>query len=161
MCSLLLQDDCDCYVKAKQLSDLKSGLKSDGQLTVYAFRKPDRFLGFDGVTIASAWFEDSLTYHHWKNLGVNWREDDDVRRSILRPVHPYNDRLTIYYGYEGRNSKNLRNRLEKEGNGELRQAIERLMGDEPFLWLENKDRADISILRRCENGVPYRPSPLV
>jgi hypothetical protein len=157
MCSLLLQGDCECYVNAKQLSDLKVGLKSNGQLTVYAFRKPDKFLGFDGATIASAWFEESLTYHHWKNLGVNWREDDDVKRSILRSVHPYNDRLTIYYGYEGRNSKNLRNRLEREGNGELRLAIERLMGDDPFLWLENKDRADTSILNRCENGVPLPP----
>lgn len=157
MGSLLLQDDCKCYVNAKQLNDLKVGLKSKGQLTVYAFRKPDRFLGFDGMTIASAWFEDSLTYHHWENLGVNWREDEEVKRSILRPVHPYNDRLTIYYGYEGRNSKNLRNRLEKDGNTELREAIERLMEDEPFLWLENKDRADTSILKRCKNGVPLPP----
>ncbi|WP_139342589.1 hypothetical protein [Methylobacterium radiotolerans] len=157
MCSLLLQEDCECWVKVKQLNDLKCGLKSEGQLTVYAFRKPDRFLGFDGTTIASAWFEDSLTYHHWKNLGVNWREDDDVKRSILRPIHPENPRLTIYYGYEGRNSKNLRNRLEREGNGELRTAIKRLMGSEPFLWLENKDRADTSTLRACKNGVPLPP----
>jgi len=157
MCSLLLQDDCECYVNAKQLNALKHDLKSKGQLTVYAFRKPDRFLGFDGVTIASAWFEDSLTYHHWKNLGVNWQEDDEVKRSILRPVHPENPRLTIFYGYEGRNSKNLRNRLEKQGNTDLRDAIERLMGGEPFLWVENKDRADTSVLRRCENGVPLPP----
>lgn len=157
MCSLLLQGDFECYVNSKQLNDLKSGVKSKGQLTVYAFRKPDRFLGFDGVTIASAWFEDSLTYHHWKNLGVNWREDDDVKRSILRPVHPENPRLTIYYGYEGRNSKNHRNRLEKAGNSELRDAIERLMGAEPFLWLENKDRANTSVLKGCVNGVPLPP----
>lgn len=157
MCSLLLRDDCDCYVNARQLNDLKCGLKSKGQLTVYAFRKPDKFLGFDGVTIASAWFEDSLTYHHWTNLGVKWQEDYDVKRSILRDIHPENPKLTIYYGYEGRNSKNLRNRLEKAGNGELRAAIERLMGDEPFLWLENKDRADTSILKECENGVPLPP----
>lgn len=157
MCSLLLRDDCECYVKSKQLNDLKDGLKSNGQLTVYAFRKPDKLLGFDGVTIASAWFEDSLTYHHWKSLGVTWREDDDVKRSILRHLHPENPRLTIYYGYVGRNSKNLRNRLEKEGNGELREAIERLMKDEPFLWLENKDREKISILRKCSNGVPLPP----
>lgn len=157
ICALLIQNDCECYVNAKQLNDLKSGLKSRGQLTVYAFRKPDRFLGFDGVTIASAWFEDSLTYHHWKSLGVNWQEDDEVKRSILRPVHPENPRLTIFYGYEGRNSKNLRNRLEKEGNGELRDAIKRLMVGERFLWLENKDRADTSVLRACENGVPLPP----
>jgi hypothetical protein len=157
MCSLLLQDDCECYVNSKKFNDLKAGLKSSGQLTVYALRKPDRFFGFDGVTIASAWFEDSLTYHHWKGLGVNWREDDDVKRSILRHLHPENPRLTIYYGYEGRNSKNLRNRLERDGNGELREAIERLMGNEPFLWLENKDRADTSVLRACENGVPLPP----
>ena len=157
LCSLLLQSDCECYVNAKQLNDLKCGLKTNGQLTVYAFRKPDRFVGFDGVTIASAWFEDSLTYHHWKNLGVNWLEDDDVKRSILRPVHPENPRLTIYYGYEGRNSKNLRNRLERDKNTEIREAIERLMAGEPFLWLENKDRADTSVLRACENGVPLPP----
>lgn len=157
LCSLLLQDDCECYVKAKQLTDLKGGLKSNGQLTVYALRKPDKFLGFDGVTIASAWFEDSLTYHHWKNLGVNWREDDEVKRSILRPVHPDNPRLTIFYGYEGRNSKNLRNRLEKEGNTDLRDAIERLMEGQPFLWVENNDRADTSVLRACKNGVPLPP----
>mgnify|MGYP006889961650 CR=1 FL=1 len=47
--------------------------------------------------------------------------------------------------------------MEKEGNGELREAIERLMGDEPFLWLENKDRADISVLRGCGNGKPLPP----
>ncbi|WP_345819271.1 DEAD/DEAH box helicase family protein [Methylobacterium fujisawaense] len=157
MCSLLLRGDCECYVNSKQLNDLKSDLKSKGQLTVYAFRKPNRFLGFDGVTIASAWFEDSLTYHHWKNHGVNWQEDDDVKRSILRPLHPENPRLTIFYGYEGRNSKNLRNRLEEQGNGELRDAIKRLMAGERFLWVENKDRADTSVLRGCGNGKPLPP----
>ncbi|MCJ2069237.1 DEAD/DEAH box helicase family protein [Methylobacterium sp. J-030] len=157
MCSLMLQSDCECYVNSKQLNDLKSNVKSKGQLTVYGFRKPDRFLGFDGVTIASAWFEDSLTYYHWKNLGVNWREDDDIKRSILRPRHPENPRLTIYYGYEGRNSKNLQHRLEKEGNTDLRDAIKQLMEGRPFLWVENKDRADTSILNQCENGVPLPP----
>ena len=157
MCSMLLRDDCDCYVKIKQLNDLKYGLKAKGQLTIYAFRRPDRFHGFEGVTFASAWFEDSLTFHHWQEHGVEWRVDDDVARSILRPVHPHNPRLTIIYGYEGRNSKALRNRLERDGNGEFREKATALMGADPFLWLKNNDRRDSSVLRGCENGVPLPP----
>lgn len=157
LCSLLMRDDCTCYVSIKQLNDLKNGLKPKGQLTIYAFRGPDRFVGFDGVTFASAFFEDTFTYHHWKTLGVSWCKDEDVAGRLLRPVHPENPNLIIYYGYEGRNSKSLRDRLEKAGNGELREAAVRVMGGEPFLWLENNDRRDTSILKGCPNGKRLPP----
>ncbi len=152
VCSLLIQNDCKCHVSIKQLNDLKHGLRPKGQLTVYAFRGPDLFVGFDGVTFASAWFEDTFTFHHWKDRGVNWRVDEEATRSLLRAVHPENPNLTIYYGYEGRNSKSLRNRLEKEENGELRERAIQAMGGEPFLFLENNDRCETSILNECADG---------
>ncbi|MCJ2072310.1 DEAD/DEAH box helicase family protein [Methylobacterium sp. J-030] len=152
LCSLLMRDDCAYYVSIKQLNDLKNGLKPKGQLTIYAFRGPDRFVGFDGVTFASAFFADTFTYHHWKSLGANWRKDEDVAERLLRPVHPENSRLVIYYGYEGRNSKSLRDRLEKAGNGELRETAVQVIGGEPFLYLENNDRRDSSPLNACPNG---------
>ncbi|MCJ2135173.1 hypothetical protein MKK69_14100 [Methylobacterium sp. J-026] len=157
VCSLLIQNDCQCYVSIKQLNDLKNGLKPRGQLTIYAFRGPDRFIGFDGVTFASAWFEDTFTFHHWKDRGVNWRQDEEATRSLLRPIHPENPNLIIFYGYEGRNSKSLRNRLEKEGNGELRERAIRVIGREPFLWLENNDRRDTSVLKECPSGKRLPP----
>ncbi len=127
VCALLIADDQTCYVNAKQYNDLKHGLKPRGQLSIFSLRNPGRLNGFESVTIASAWFGDSLTYHHWKNEGVEWVEDEEITRSVLRPNHPFNDKLTIYYGYEGRNSKALRDRLEREGKTELRDKVRQIM----------------------------------
>lgn len=157
VCTSLIAPDQVCYVKAQQYNDLKNGLKPKGQLSIFSLRSPERLTGFEGVTIASAWFNDSLTYHHWKNAGVDWVEDDEITRSILRPSHPFNDKLSIYYGYEGRNSKALRDRLEREGNTELRNKVCEVMGTEPFVWLENKDRMDRSALNHSEKGAPLPP----
>ncbi|WP_449411626.1 hypothetical protein [Methylobacterium komagatae] len=157
VCALLIADDQTCYVNVQQYNDLKHGLKPKGQLSVFSLRNPERLKGFESVTIASAWFDDSLTYHNWKSEGVEWIEDEEITRSVLRPNHPFNDKLTIYYGYEGRNSKALRDRLEREGNTELRDKIREVMGGEPFVWLENKDRMDRSALNQSEQGAPLPP----
>lgn len=157
VCVRMLRTDCECYVQAKQYNELVNGLKSKAQLAIYSLLKPDRFFGFEQVTFAAADFKDTLTYHHWERLGISWREDEEVIDGILRRVHPDNPNLTIFYGYEGRNSKNLRDRLEKDGNGELRQASIREMRGEPFLWLENKDRADTSSLNSQPNGKRLPP----
>lgn len=157
VCASLIASDQTCYVKLQQFNDLKHGLKPKGQLSIFSLRNPERLKGFESVTIASAWFDDSLTYHHWKSEGVDWVEDEEITRSVLRPNHPFNDKLTIYYGYEGRNSKALRNRLEREGNTELRDKVSEIMGDEPFVWLENKDRMDKSALNDSAKGAPLPP----
>jgi len=157
VCIRLLKNDCECYVQAKQYNELVNGLKPKSQLAIYSLLKPDRFNGFEQITFAAADFTDTLTYHHWKKFEIIWREDEEVSNGLLRRVHPNNPNLTIFYGYEGRNSKNLRDRLEKDGNGELRQAAICEMRGEPFLWLENKDRADTSVLNSEPNGKRLPP----
>lgn len=152
--SALLNENCDNYVKIRQFNDLVEGRKQEGQLTIYSLRRPDKFLGFEQVSFASALFEESLTYHYWKRLGVDWIDDSEILGSVIRIKHPENPNLHIYYGYDGKNSKALRNRLEKNGNNELREKSRDLMGDEPYLWLENKDWEETSILKEVGSMLP-------
>ncbi len=86
VCAALIASDQTCYVQAQQFNDLKHGLKPKGQLSIFSLRNPERLKGFESVTIASAWFGDSLTYHHWKNEGVEWVDDEEITRSVLRPI---------------------------------------------------------------------------
>ncbi|NEU11557.1 DEAD/DEAH box helicase family protein [Methylobacterium sp. BTF04] len=148
----LLNNNNVNWVKTTEFDKLIKNEKDRTSLIVHTIVKPSIFEGFEKVTIVAAGFESTLLYHVWNELGVKWSVDKELEGKLLRPNHPTNDTVTIYYGYDQPNSKTLRDKLIAQNDDHLRLKVIEVMGDDPFLWSENQDYKDRTILKNCNNG---------
>lgn len=148
----LLNDNNVSWVKTVEFDKLIRNEKDRTSLVIHTIVKPSIFEGFEKVTIAAAGFEKTLMYHVWSDLGVEWTVDEKISTQLLRPLHPHNPTVTIYYGYEQGNSKELRKKLIARGDDHLRLKTIEVMQDESFIWSENQDYKALTILRACKNG---------
>lgn len=142
------------YASVDAFTGLKAGNKDATELTIHSLMKPKILDGFESVTIAAAGFEKTLTFHHWRNAGVEWSEDVALKKKLRRPAHPANPTVKIYYGYEKPNSKYLRDEMIRKEDDSLRSAVKKLMDQKPFVYLENKDYLDRTSLKGHGAGKP-------
>lgn len=148
----LLNNNIVNWVKTVEFDKLIRNEKDRTNLLIHAIVKPSIFEGFEKVTIAAAGFEKTLMYHVWSDLGVEWTVDEEITTQLLRPLHPYNPTVTIFYGYDQGNSKELRKKLIARGDEHLRLKTIGVMQGDPFIWSENKDYKALTIFKDCENG---------
>ncbi|MCY1644595.1 hypothetical protein [Methylorubrum sp. SL192] len=135
---MLLSPNYDTFVNIAKFQALKTKTNTDGVLSMFSILRPDFLLGFKSVTICAALFEDTFAYHHWSRLGVAWRKTQQLSRDDASNTHPYNPSVSIYYGYEARYSKYLRNGLGGDNTPIIAAAAKKL-GNSVYVRVENND----------------------
>ncbi|MGO4574103.1 hypothetical protein [Microvirga sp. 2TAF3] len=134
----LCSEDWETYVLTNSFTKLLS--RKNVKLTAYSVRKASSLSIFKSVRFASALFEHTLLYQGWKAQGVNFIEDQDLKRGLSFSEHENGHLLTIKWGLPGVWSKHHRNQAGVEDA--IIKAMRRDLADQSFLWQQNKDRAD-------------------
>ena len=152
----LLSDHWATYVLSSTYDNLVRGTGVHKRLTTFSLLDPSIFQGFASVTIAGAWFKESLLFLLWSNRGVKFVED---QRSKLRyKTHPNGDLLTILYVIEQDWSKALRDKFDGKILGAMVSAISARFGNTPFLWNANKDVSE-DLFPSCSHSCRLLHSP--
>lgn len=132
----LCSDDWETYVLTRSFEKLLANRNE--KFIAYSVRRPRSLSGFNSVCFASALFEHSLLYRAWKAQGVEFAEDQERSAKLAFKEHQNGHLLTIKYALQGQWSKSKR---DKKGVERLcTDAFRKELGDQPFLWQQNKDR---------------------
>ena len=138
----------DSYVVNKTHNELIKRRSQTGKLCVYSVLSPRIMDGFASVTVSAARFEETFQYHWWERKGVRWDRVKSQGRDIPDLKHPHNDTIDIYYGYERKYSKKMRDGLECPKTNPLIVATKELMGSKEFVRVENNDVKLMSLLNQ-------------
>ena len=159
--SSIFQDLCEKLVpsspwqvfwETEQIEDFRQGKIC--KPTIHALMHPSKFAGFASMTIMGADLMDSIFYHYYKRLGVDFRENRQISAMVERhcasqgkrhDVHNSGDRLTIFRLTDRPWSKSLRKMLVEYQDREYpvmelyRKAINERTKGTPKLWIANND----------------------
>ncbi|WP_461655455.1 hypothetical protein [Methylorubrum aminovorans] len=155
LAKILLSKHYDNHVNIANFESLKAKTSSDGILSVFSILKPSIFLGFDSVTISGALFEETFAFHQWSQEGVVWEKSRELSGNDATDCHPFNPSVSIYYGYEMRYSKYIRDKLGGD-NAPIIQAATKKLGRQPYVRVENNDVKFTSPLNKLvgDNLIP-------
>ena len=154
------------YVDRERYEKMKLG-DSEGVLATYSLMRPSVFNGFEDVIIASACMDETMLARLWRAQGYVLHEvGSDLRNALRYQTHTNGADITIYYASEEAWSKSFRDRkVDTEGTSRVHldlivEAVSTLIGNEPFVWMGNKDLpADIFGHLRAER-LPNSPHGL-
>ena len=162
----VLSPHWDVYVDRERYENMLLG-DLDGALATYSLMRPTVFDGFEEVIIASACMEDTMLARLWRAQGYVLEEVGcDLKNALRYQSHTNGADITVYYASEEAWSKSFRDRKVETG-GTTRvhldlivEAVSTLIGNEPFVWMGNKDLpADIFGHLRAER-LPNSPHGL-
>lgn len=146
----LVSEHWQVHVDQRQYARLIRGEKTDSTLNTYALLKPSIFSGFRRVILASACIEKSMAF---KLFTVQGCAMVPIKGRLLRDLrytrHEHGERITIFYACDEAWSKRFRDKPVEDGVGgsiklgdKIGIAVLDQFGDEPFLWMGNKDVPD-------------------
>lgn len=146
----LVSEHWQVHVDQRQYARLIRGEKTDSTLNTYAVLKPSIFAGFKRVILASACIQETMAYKLFAAQGCKMLP---VSARLLRDLrytrHEHGERITIFYACDEAWSKRFRDKLVEDGVGGSIKLGDRIgvavldqFGDEPFLWMGNKDVKD-------------------
>lgn len=146
----LVSEHWQVHVDQRQYARLIRGEKTDSTLNTYAVLKPSIFAGFKRVILASACIEETMAYKLFTAQGCKMQP---VAGRLLRDLrytrHEHGSRITIFHACDEAWSKRFRDKQVEDGVGgaiklgdKVGIAVLDQFGDEPFLWMGNKDVKD-------------------
>jgi hypothetical protein len=129
--------------------NLRSGQGKQRRVTSHSMLQPSMFDGFERVIMLGACFEESLMNHVWSAQGVRFKpfRSKHFTNDLRYQKHLNGGLLRIKYATDEPWSKALRDRVldEAAGTTVLDAILEKVraeVGDEPFVWMGNKDLGD-------------------
>jgi hypothetical protein len=139
----------DVFALQDQYQNLTQGRDERCKLITYSLLQPSIFEGFASATIAGACFEDTMLYRLWTAQGLKLEPvHDRLRRELRYDRHPNGGLITILYCTEQEWSKTFRDKMVEVDQQAIRlrdrivAVVGESFGDEPFLWMANKDLGD-------------------
>lgn len=150
------------YVLSDQWENLKSGEGKIRRLSSYSLLQPSMFEGFKKVIVLGACFEESLMNILWSNQGVEFRP---FPMKLRYDRHRNGDLVRILYATDEPWSKTLRDRVPDPTTkatvfDAVLEKVRAEVGDQPFVWMANKDKDD-SIFKGLEaTRLPNSPHGL-
>ncbi len=146
----LASEHWQVHVDQTQYARLIRGEKTDSTLNTYALLKPSIFSGFRRVILASACIEETMAFKLFAAQGCTMVP---VKGRLLRDLrytrHEHGNRITIFHACDEAWSKRYRDKQVEDGVGgsiklgdKVGLAVLNQFGDEPFLWMGNKDLDD-------------------
>lgn len=158
----LALDICDphwnVFVNQASYSRLIKGEKA--QFEAFSVRDARLVQGFKKTTIASALFDQSLTYKFWKSQGVRLERLTDFEDRLRYTTHDNGHQIKFHFLIDGMWSKSLRDRLNDSDvtvGRRFEEIVTAFFGDEPFAFMTNKDFEDV--FRGLPNAVKLPNTP--
>ncbi len=160
--------DWEVYVNQGHYERLVRGEKNDATLTTLSVLRPSVFNGFKQVVVASACMEETMFYRLFTAQGVNMKPvKGKLAKDLRYHQHEHGDRITIFYASSEAWSKRYRDKLVDDGQGgtvkfltRIKNAVGRLFGAEPFLWMGNKDLGETFFPQPGAEKLPNTPHGL-
>ncbi len=123
------------------------GWDGHGQIDVHGWRSPSILDGWQSARVLSAFFDQSLMYLIWSQMGVSFKPDQQIKLEAPRHNEELGTRVSIHYFSEKNWSKALRNKIAKEDDrlAEIKPIMKDLFGDQRFIWAANNDIPDTTI----------------
>jgi hypothetical protein len=134
----LLNPSIDVYCLNGQWDKIST--RGNHYIECFGIIRPQIFDGYNKVTIMGAYFQDSMLYQVWSQLGVVFTENNDI--IVRHTQHDIGNRqLNVWYFSERNWSKTLRNSIDcKDGRFDpLIPSIINVMGNDEFIWCANND----------------------
>lgn len=151
-----------------QYQNLLDSYGEKRNLNTFSLLLPSIFDGYASTIIAGACFEHSMLYRLWTAKGVPM---EPVHPSLTKKLrydrHQNGNLITILYCTEEEWSKTFRDKTIEMDEQETRllhrviNAVGNALGDEPFLWMGNKDlKEDIFSQKPRAKRLPNSPHGL-
>jgi hypothetical protein len=157
----------DMFVLDEQWERFQAGQVTDGKLLVFGMVDVTIFDDFATATMMSANLERTVAYQHLIQSGRSFTPHKTIPEKLRFTKHTNGDLLTIHYAVEDGNwSKHKRDKpvtIDGEtytvNNLIISGALD-LFGDDPFVWLANKDIEDTDPFGGCGLKLPHTPHGL-
>ncbi|AWM88641.1 hypothetical protein C4E04_19175 [Microvirga sp. 17 mud 1-3] len=154
LANCLLSNHWDTFFHEEQFRKLVGG--SGRAITAFSILKPSLVKNFKSVTMAGAFFEETLLYKLWSKQCVKFV------KSPLRlrySQHDNSDLITIYDAIDDDWSSTLRKKENNRIFNEIVKAIKKeTQGGKDLLWAANECVPDT--LFQAENRLPHSPHGL-
>jgi hypothetical protein len=136
----------EMFVLSEQWERFQSQRITDGKLLVFGLLDRIVFVGFATTTIMSANLERTVAFRYLVDGGFTFRPHKAIMSRLRYNRHTNGKLLTIHYACKDGNwSKHKRDRKVEIGgetcsvNDLIISGALEVFGDEPFVWLANKD----------------------
>ncbi|MEI7606333.1 MAG: hypothetical protein WCJ64_03000 [Rhodospirillaceae bacterium] len=131
------------------------GWQGHGQVAVHGWRSPSVCDGWSSVRIMGAFFEMSLLYMIWSNLGVEFKSDKQIKVAAHRHGERIGKRVAIHYFSERNWSKSLRDKIAIDADplAHVKPILSEVMGQHEFLISMNNDIEDTVISIDYPNAI--------
>lgn len=164
----IMSKDWTVYAKLDQYERWAQGKKAGAALTTYSLMEPSLFSGFASATFASACMTETTFFRLFTAMDIVMEPVAESLRADLRYTeHEHGDRITIFYAAEEAWSKRYRDRSVTDDAGlsttvlrRVKEAVVSLLGEEPFVWMGNKDLDDAFFGRGGAKRLPNTPHGL-
>ncbi|KQU29288.1 hypothetical protein ASG63_17500 [Methylobacterium sp. Leaf94] len=164
----IMSKDWTVYAKLDQYERWAQGKKAGAALTTYSLMEPSLFSGFASATFASACMTETTFFRLFTAQDIVMEPVAESLRADLRYTqHEHGDCITIFYAAEEAWSKRYRDRSVTDDAGlpttvlrRVKEAVVGLLGEEPFVWMGNKDLDDAFFGRGGAKRLPNTPHGL-
>lgn len=145
--SILVSDHWSAYVLDDQYTNLIASRGEQRALLAFAHLRPSLFAGFESATIMGACLKQSVLYHLWSGMGVDFRPHRAIQKGLRYSSHQNGSSLTIHYATSQDWSKNYRDKaLSDDGAStvfsRVVQRVREVFGENDFVWMGNRDTPD-------------------
>lgn len=157
LANCLLSSHWDTFFHGEQFQKLVSG--SGRAMTTFSILKPSLVKGFTSVTIAGAFFEETLLYKLWSKQGVKFVKSP-LQGGLEDSQHENSSLITIYDAIDDDWSSTLRKKENGRIFNEIVKSIKKgtQQGGKGLLWAANECVPDT--LFQPENRLPHSPHGL-
>jgi hypothetical protein len=145
-------DHWDVYARKENWARMHNHDSDDGKhkLLCFGLLRPTIFDPFKSATVMGAMLKESVMFHWWQNWGVEFEQHPVIYQQARKrlPAHLNGDHLTIRYLFDVPWSKSFRDQPVMINGGAVdkfdyvKDKMREVFGDEPFLWVANKDVPD-------------------
>jgi hypothetical protein len=154
LATLVLSSFYQTYVITASYQNLIRNRGKNRKLSAFSILQPIVFGGFQSVLILGARFEETLLYKVWSNLGVLFRRDRSLTRSLKYTEHTNGHLISFHYACSANWSKAKAQSKDNTIVEDMIVESKKLFGESPYLYVANNGCMKSKLLKRDDLARP-------